>query len=274
MTKKTAGYEKALDQLQRNRTNRRVKAQVVHKYSMDMARGNWHEDDSNAISVDSEGNLLNGQHRLMAVVKSGATVRILTVRGASPTAQLVMDSGSGRSFSDYLHMAHGKDNAPVVAALARAVITLEAGRETISQADTTRVQMQDWIDEHPDYDEAVRLGVGYRNKLQMSPTAIALGVWIIHDFPEGGNDFPLIEAYLAKLERPVDEPVTSAVYAVMSRARRAHAAGIRGGGMVNNRKLASLLVKGWNYWATDVPIAKLTMTDKDKFPPKPVRYSR
>lgn len=58
-----------------NNSNRNIKIVAVERYARDMKNGNW-ELTSSPISFDASGNLLDGQHRLMAIVQSGCTVKM------------------------------------------------------------------------------------------------------------------------------------------------------------------------------------------------------
>lgn len=57
----------AKEMLERNLNNRSVSPSRVDMYADDMARGEW-QANGEAICFNESGNLINGQHRLMAVV--------------------------------------------------------------------------------------------------------------------------------------------------------------------------------------------------------------
>lgn len=64
--------------LKHNTTNRGISKKVISKYADDMKNGKW-ELNGSSISFYKNGTLANGQHRLMAVVQSGATIETLVV---------------------------------------------------------------------------------------------------------------------------------------------------------------------------------------------------
>lgn len=72
--------------------------------------------------------LLNGQHRLYAIVLSGKPVELLIVEDVDPSAQLVMDTGAKRMFSDILVMNRNMKNAGQIAAICRAGYFYDSGR--------------------------------------------------------------------------------------------------------------------------------------------------
>lgn len=95
--------EMASQLLLQNTGNRTVRANVVSRYSDDMKNGSWGLSHQ-GIAVDVNGNLIDGQHRLLAVVKSGAAVPMLVTTGLQPEIFEVIDKLSARSDADSLRM--------------------------------------------------------------------------------------------------------------------------------------------------------------------------
>lgn len=87
--------------LQGNVDNRRLREARVLSYAKEMSDGEW-DLSPDAITFDSNGTLLNGQHRLTAVVISGLTIRFLVLRGVPVKTQEVMDTGLSRNLADQL----------------------------------------------------------------------------------------------------------------------------------------------------------------------------
>jgi hypothetical protein len=109
--------ELAEQYLRRVDIQRKLKPHVVAGYAKDMLEARW-TMDSNAICMDEDGALVNGQHRLKAVVKSGCTVTFPVMRGLGKKDILHMDSGAARTAADQLHIL-GIPNAAAAAALVR-----------------------------------------------------------------------------------------------------------------------------------------------------------
>jgi hypothetical protein len=64
-------------------------------------RGEW-DLNGQTIKVSVDGALLDGQHRLEAVVHSGVTISSVVVRGLSPAARDTIDTGRRRRLADVL----------------------------------------------------------------------------------------------------------------------------------------------------------------------------
>lgn len=92
----------ARDILKHNQNNRNVKRERVNLYATDMEKGRW-QLNGESIVIDADGNLKDGQHRLLAVVKSQCTVPMVLVTGVDADCN-IYDRGSGRSVRDILSM--------------------------------------------------------------------------------------------------------------------------------------------------------------------------
>ncbi|PSJ15972.1 hypothetical protein [Nitrosomonas supralitoralis] len=82
--------------------NRKIRDWHVDVLAGSMARGEW-RITSQGIGIDKNGNLRDAHHRLMAVVKSGVTIRSVVVMGLSLNAYEVTDTGIARNMADLLN---------------------------------------------------------------------------------------------------------------------------------------------------------------------------
>lgn len=112
--------------LSTNTNNRPVSRDEVDRFARDMAAGRW-QLTGEAIKFDINGNILDGQHRLLAILKSGATIQTLVVFNLSSTAQTVMDTGRKRTAANALHFLGYKHNVKVASA-ARIGMSYEDGQ--------------------------------------------------------------------------------------------------------------------------------------------------
>lgn len=100
-TVEVIGPKEASKYLERNQNNRPVRKSTVRRYAETMRRGQW-KLTPEPIAFDTNGELINGQHRLAAVVESEATIQCVVARGVDPEAFAVIDSGVSRSMGDRL----------------------------------------------------------------------------------------------------------------------------------------------------------------------------
>ena len=87
--------------LDRNTQNRKMRRDVVDAFARDMKNGNW-QTTHQGIAFDKNGVLIDGQHRLAAIVKSGVAIDLLVMRGFEPNAINYIDMGVKRRISDVI----------------------------------------------------------------------------------------------------------------------------------------------------------------------------
>lgn len=165
--------------LELNTKNRSMRQRDVDKYARDMAAGRWLMTGE-AIKFDTTGSLIDGQHRLWAIVESGQAVRMMVVTGLEPETQSMMDSGTKRTAADALNLA-GFTSPNNIAAVARIGLAYDAGqlvraRSTISTNEVpspSHAEIRQWVDLNPYVIDAVRL-TGRWNGRSKSAAAAAL----------------------------------------------------------------------------------------------------
>lgn len=81
----------------------------VHKYTQDMLRGFWTEGGSDMIVIDENDSVINGQHRLRAVMESKTTQNFWVLYGVKPDYCNNTDSGLNRNLKHYVETKLGKD---------------------------------------------------------------------------------------------------------------------------------------------------------------------
>lgn len=107
--------EQAAFMLKNNPNNRKLVKSRVEKMAAQMERGAWRPNGSSIVM--SGDVLMDGQHRLSAIVKSGCIIPFVVVRDVEKSAFTTIDTGRSRSLSDYL----GMRNEPYPAILAGAI---------------------------------------------------------------------------------------------------------------------------------------------------------
>jgi hypothetical protein len=98
--------------------NRRVSNHIVRKYAEAMSEGRWlltHQ----GIAFDREGWLLDGQHRLHAIIEAGIPVEVMVIPGCDPETFSILDTGLRRQAGQLIPV-----NGKTVAAAARIIGTV------------------------------------------------------------------------------------------------------------------------------------------------------
>lgn len=116
--------------LEKNR-NRGVSQRWVDEFARLMMAGEWRDSMGDPIAIDTDGNLVNGQHRLLAVVQSGHSADFVVQRGVDPTDFFTLGNARPRTKSDVLAAA-GKANARLLAATIEVGFQIECGTRDAS----------------------------------------------------------------------------------------------------------------------------------------------
>jgi hypothetical protein len=133
----------AAEWLSTNTDNRPIRKRQVEILAKDMKLGNWLLNSSDMIMIGSNSVLLNGQHRLSAVVESGVTVRMFVLFGAEPDATPI-DRNIVRSWADIHQMNTGVRRHRHWYSIANAMRTGAAKRSAVR----TATEMERFYDQH------------------------------------------------------------------------------------------------------------------------------
>lgn len=80
---------------------RKPNANTIKRYAKLMQQGEW-VTSASTICISKDNVLINGQHRLMAVVKSGCTIEFVVIRNAMPDSKYVVDTHMPRKMRDHV----------------------------------------------------------------------------------------------------------------------------------------------------------------------------
>lgn len=90
----------AKEYIEANISNRRVKTPILDRYANDMANGRWKMFTGETIKISKSGRILDGQHRLLAVIKSNQSIYFDFAINLDDNVFDVIDTGSSRNASD------------------------------------------------------------------------------------------------------------------------------------------------------------------------------
>lgn len=85
--------------LAQNKSNRKVRPSWVDSLADSISRGEWLVTHQ-GIAFNNKGELIDGQHRLMAILQSKGAVKVMVTRGLKSDAFSVLDNGIKRTLTD------------------------------------------------------------------------------------------------------------------------------------------------------------------------------
>lgn len=140
--------EKAKQLLEYNSGNRTLNKNTITRYRNDMILGRWRPNGS-SISIGPDGRLLNGQHRLSALIEAEVPIEFVIVEEDTDAVFTTLDIGVNRSTGTLLGLA-GIHNSNVVGAIARAILSYENAPTVIWDTGTAggRTAVIEWVMEN------------------------------------------------------------------------------------------------------------------------------
>jgi hypothetical protein len=241
-----------------NRRNRSLRRHYVRQLAQAMARGEW-ALNGEPLQVASDGTLLNGQHRLHAVVESGETVSMLVVRNVAPEAQRTMDSGARRNLSDVLKLhglSHTTNLAAALALLHR--YRMNARMESASHSAPTPKQALDLLKREPGLRDGVPLASRvYRDAhLRIS---IAIVLCYLFNEAASGEGTRFFEELRMVHARPPGDPLGE-LRIVLARVHSEQTY------VLTTYTLCALTIKAFNAWQASEQVRDLRYRSGERFP--------
>ncbi|HYE76800.1 MAG TPA: hypothetical protein VEI97_02330 [bacterium] len=273
--------EMAADWLERSGSfrNRSKRPATIDRYARDMRAGKW--AITNVIVIDDKGRVIDGQHRLEAVILAGVPVKMLVLRGVPTEAYTTIDQGMVRKISDLLAQkgVSGEDlgyvNPVILGGAARYLWGWENGRlrEMLRGGRywPTTQETLEVIDRHPDLLASVTMAQSNRmRRFRLMPSTIMAALHMMFRT----KDPRLADEFFEQLgtgDGPMMAPGKPLRF-LRDRLVQENATG-RGRKGVNRYDLFALTVKTWNYLRTGGEPSKLQWRPAGQRPeafPEPV----
>lgn len=235
--------ELASEYLTKNTHNRNLRGAIVAIYAAAMMAGQW-VLNGESIKFAPDGTLVDGQHRLAAIVEAGVGVHILVVRDVDIESQLTVDVGLRRSIADHLTW-RGEVNSTTLGATLNAVHTYrKTGMFNVGTAAPgvrgTYRDLLDLLDAEPAIRDSVRVAKNLNAALKCPTGAMAAlhyTLWCMS--PEDADGF--FEALTSGADLAPDNPVF-VLRRAMERAQRERVH------KMATKYLMAITIKAWNLW--------------------------
>jgi hypothetical protein len=127
--------------------NRRIRDKRRRSYARDMERGNW---TLSTVHFHENGELVDGFHRMMAIISSGATVKFYVIGGLNDKDVENIDTGIARTAGDTASRKHGIQNACLAMSICNLVY------RAIYEAEPT---LSDKLDLYFRYEKSIRWAI-------------------------------------------------------------------------------------------------------------------
>jgi hypothetical protein len=163
----------AKEWLETNEGNRNLREGHVAKLASDMADGKFlYTAEPIKFDDSTPPQVIDGQHRLAAIIRSGKPQRMLIVTGIPRDHRKAMDQGAKRSVADNLRMDAGVVNSHQITAIARLLMRWMAGDARNASKQPSDMHVYDFVmTNHAELADAASYS-GATRKLGGSPQAV------------------------------------------------------------------------------------------------------
>jgi hypothetical protein len=138
----------ALEWLSQKAPNRTLSKPLVGRMARDMSAGRW-KITHQGIAFGGDGRLIDGQHRLAAIVAADVPVEMLVTVGLNEGTQVLIDDHRRRALHDILRMQMGEAVSTLDTAVLRLVLSAPGAPDYVK----TKAEL---VPEWPRYVEAVQ----------------------------------------------------------------------------------------------------------------------
>lgn len=227
--------ELATEWLASNPINRPLRESTVELYMRDMIAGRW-VLNGESIKRDYSKNLLDGQHRLEAVKRSGVTVKMLVVLGLPPETQESMDAGMRRAYTDNFALK-GEVHTSSLSSVARRVVLWEMGAHNF-KGKVSFGELKDILTRYPEIrrsaEVADRVYSGFRF---LPPSSVGTAHFLMSRLDVNDATW-----FFGALEKGVHLDEADPVYVLRERAMMDKATGKK----LDDVRAMAYLVAAWN----------------------------
>jgi len=246
--------------------NRHVKKRTVNRYAAIMRRGEWRMTGE-AIKLDGNARVRDGQHRLAAIVESGMTITMLVIRGVDEDAFDVMDTGKARTPADVLSI-HGYSSTVGKSACIRNLMLIDQQGHLNASTVATRAMYTGpmalaYAEAHPEIEDTYPLA------LQVTSAGLAGGpgiwgaaftlFWRID--PEGTRE--MVRYLISGAGMHSTHPLLVLRNRAVNREARLFTRSVDG-----RQELMGMIIKAWNAWRRGEDLIRLSWRPKESSLPE------
>ncbi len=202
--------------LTKNTENRRITQSNVDFLTDQMKKGLYKENTGETIKFSKTGKLIDGQHRLLAIVKSGKSFKFTIAEDLEDTVFHVLDTGKTRNTGDVLSI-QGFKYANILAGAVKFILSIEQNISTkLGQKKYPNELIIKYIDKNPDMEDICSIAQTniYSNFRVLSPSTIA-GLYKL--MLSKGHSDEVVSNFFEKYSTGLGIGPTSPIYLLRSR---------------------------------------------------------
>ena len=269
-TIETITPEIARQMLETNEDNRQLKPRIVAGFATAMKSKKWFEFTGEAIKFNIDGKLVDGQHRLSALIRANVSLMFTVVRNLPREAFAYLDQGNIRTSADVLFLK-GVTASTAMSAIISKYLMLNANASDMYRGQKmflgiTNEDVIKTYEKHKDFWQELEVKSRHWHKdIQGLLAQSVLGSFyaFFSDIdPDAAEDF------FTKLT--TGEGLKTKFHPIAQLRELLIAAKQQTGMHLTTQYKRAVLIKAWNYFRTDEKVNNLTYNSQKEDFPKPI----
>lgn len=235
--------------LENNAGNRAISIAHVDRLKKEIVSGRW-KVNGDAIRISKTGRVLDGQHRLTAIVKSGMEIDSLVLYDVDDNVFDTIDIGKRRSAGDTLGCIGEKNSYRLAAAL---ILVDKYHTGTIEKGVTySNGEILELLEKYPDVRDYIHTVI--RGVSLMPPAVIDACHYLF-----SRKDKTMADAFIQKLLRGSELDARDPVYVLRERLIQNSVSKAK----LTKAHLFALCIRAWNHARSGNKINHLKLYEKD-----------
>ena len=252
-----------------NKSNRPVKNTAVAKLLKAIQNNEW-KLTHQGIAFDWNGNLVDGQHRLIAIAQSGTPVPIAVATDCDPSIFIACDIGTARTSGDVLSVNGATKNDATIIGAAIGIVVRYTKYPTLvwvgKVAQVSHTEILDYYNKWADWELPMMLvNKAYRGYRFATPSNVLALILLART---AGHDWDTLEDFATGLGTGANLPEDSALLTYRNYLQFPGARPLRVANIQQHR--FACIIKAFNYYAQRLP---LKMFKQPNYPPMPSIYT-
>tara|TARA_R100001015_G_C4620568_1_gene177543 strand:+ start:557 stop:1420 length:864 start_codon:yes stop_codon:yes gene_type:complete len=243
----------------KNTKNRSMKPANLKRLVTAIDNGEWIITNQ-GLAFDKDGNLLDGQHRLLAIVKTGKTLPIMVARNMDPKIFNCVDTGTARTAADGLYI-EGCSTSKHLAAGIKVYLLYNRyprGSWAFATVPTHSEILQEYKDNQEVYDEITNLMGVYHRKFHFFNLSVGIPMYKL--ISEKNYSEEILSEFWTQFSEGtnlnIDNPILSFRNQMMQK-------GFRHRGSNYQRYQLNAFIRLFNLWINDVKKTKFMAPPTD-----------
>lgn len=237
----------------KNSRNRPISQSTVDRYAQEIKAGRW-VNNGGSIVFSKTGQLLNGQHRLKAIIAANKSIDTLIVYGIDDSAFDTIDDGNKRSLADVFAIK-GETCSGLLAAGVRFLWVYATGqietRDLRKGVIATKPILEKTLDRHP----GMRSSVRYIGMLKARPGSVlipigmAIGLHYLFALVDEKKADEFFSIFQSGLNLTENHPIALLRQRLISSSRDRSS-------RITNSAMYFYVVASWNAFQQDHPLTR------------------